>query len=364
MKKRIVIWGIGLIILSGACLAGILLVEQPPVTEIESNRKILSEAETLNAEIYCHHLYNKARVQYDSAMIVWKNENERFIFWRSYEVVRTLIQKSRENAELAIVKATEAEQNTQKETREAMGSLRREMQAFEKLFVSLPLDRKMMLQHARGKLLLNEAEIAYERGDYNTGKLKSQEAAGLIYDAYQCGYKMLREYFRRLPVWQEQFGKIVEQSEKNRNYAIVIRKIPGDCSIYYKGKKEDSFPVEFGKNWLGDKCCEGDYATPEGLYYIVKRLQKPMTRYYKALLLDYPNAEDKIHFEKLKKAGHLSRNARPGSLIEIHGEGGRGGNWTNGCVALKNEDMAVLFRCVEKGSPVLIIGATEELKEI
>jgi lipoprotein-anchoring transpeptidase ErfK/SrfK len=46
----------------------------------------------------------------------------------------------------------------------------------------------------------------------------------------------------------------------------------------------------------------------------------------------------------------------PGSLIEIHGHGGTGRDWTDGCVALSNEDMDQLFSRVRVGTPVTIVG--------
>ena len=57
------------------------------------------------------------------------------------------------------------------------------------------------------------------------------------------------------------------------------------------------FNAELGKNWVGDKRVKGDNATPEGMYKITKKLDSRKTKYYKALLLDYPNAEDITKFK-------------------------------------------------------------------
>lgn len=46
-----------------------------------------------------------------------------------------------------------------------------------------------------------------------------------------------------------------------------------------------------------------------------------MTHYYKALLLDYPNAQDRLEFRRKKEEGVLPQKARIGGLIEIHGKG-------------------------------------------
>ncbi|MFH1679588.1 MAG: L,D-transpeptidase, partial [Candidatus Eisenbacteria bacterium] len=51
------------------------------------------------------------------------------------------------------------------------------------------------------------------------------------------------------------------------------------------------------------------------------------------------------------------RSATPGGLIEIHGDGGRGNDWTKGCVALSNEHMDRIFDAAAIGTPVTIIGS-------
>jgi hypothetical protein len=50
-------------------------------------------------------------------------------------------------------------------------------------------------------------------------------------------------------------------------------------------------------------------------------------------------------------------------LIEIHGHGGRGTDWTQGCVALSNSDMDDLVRYVGVGTPVTIVGYRGEVAE-
>jgi len=75
-----------------------------------------------------------------------------------------------------------------------------------------------------------------------------------------------------------------------------------------------------------------------------------------ALLLDYPNAEDRRRFDEARRAGRVARNASLGGLIEIHGEGGRGRDWTKGCVALSNVEIQDLYSRVAVGTPVTIVG--------
>ena len=105
------------------------------------------------------------------------------------------------------------------------------------------------------------------------------------------------------------------------------------------------------------KLHQGDGATPEGRYKITDKKSRGRSRYYKALLLDYPNREDLRELEALKASGEIPRGTRAGSLIEIHGEGGKGKDWTDGCVAITNDEIDWIFTRVAVGTPVTIVGS-------
>ncbi len=116
--------------------------------------------------------------------------------------------------------------------------------------------------------------------------------------------------------------------------------------------------------WNGDKRHRGDKATPEGMYYVTKKLEGSSTKYFKALLINYPNEEDKKKFQEEVRRGTLPASAKIGGLIEIHGSGGKGTDWTDGCVALADSDMAKLYKLVKVGTPVTIVGSLENLNSV
>lgn len=356
-KKYRWLWWLSPIVFVGIYGVLILTAEEPPVEKLERTRFLLSEAGKMDAAIYSRQLFKKAEVLYDSAMISWKRENEKWIILRKFDRIVSLAGQSETAAQKTIEHVRVVKRNLKESLGNEITRLRKEMDVFEKFFATLPLDKEVKSQHSQGKLLLNEAEIAFEKGIYNIGTEKSHEAAQLIGASYGSARKLLEKYFTQLPQWRKQLETAISRSE--REYVIVVEKIPARCDLYYKGVKKYSFPAEFGRNWIGDKRCEGDYATPEGEYQVAKKLDKRQTIYYKALLVDYPNAHDRANLERLKKNGEIPARTRPGGLIEIHGDGGRGVNWTNGCVALANKDMDVVFRHANKGTPILIIGASE-----
>ena len=113
--------------------------------------------------------------------------------------------------------------------------------------------------------------------------------------------------------------------------------------------------------WVGHKRHRGDGATPEGRYHVIRKKDSNRTIYHKALEINYPNETDQEAFRVAVARGELPRGTHIGGLIEIHGEGGKGANWTAGCVALRNTDMEAVFEIAKVGTPVTIVGSLKGL---
>lgn len=143
------------------------------------------------------------------------------------------------------------------------------------------------------------------------------------------------------------------------DHALIVAKY--QRKIYLADRKSvlEEYPVELGRRGLAAKRFEGDTATPEGRYRVVQKRDVGETEYYRALLLDYPNDEDAVRFERLKSEGVIPFDARIGDLIEIHGHGGKGRDWTDGCVAMENDHLDALWNSVEVGTVVAIVGYAE-----
>ncbi|MGE0492708.1 MAG: L,D-transpeptidase family protein [Vulcanimicrobiota bacterium] len=121
------------------------------------------------------------------------------------------------------------------------------------------------------------------------------------------------------------------------------------------------YPVSFGRDPLTRKLHQDNSTTPEGTYQICG-LQDPAT-YYRAFDLDYPNAFDKIRYRFAKKAGLLPRrDPEIGGAIQIHGDIKDRvevfSNWTEGCIAMRNDDLDELFAdpSICEGVYVFIVG--------
>lgn len=101
----------------------------------------------------------------------------------------------------------------------------------------------------------------------------------------------------------------------------------------------------------GDKAQEGDGKTPEGHFRIDRR--NPRSAFHLSLGIDYPQAED---IARARATGVL-----PGGDIFIHGQPNNlgdlitlPGDWTEGCIAVNNEDMRRLWQLAGIGTVVEI----------
>jgi lipoprotein-anchoring transpeptidase ErfK/SrfK len=222
--------------------------------------------------------------------------------------------------------------------------------------IHLGPDRRLL---ARARTVLNEA-LAYQRGgDLSTAAARAQDAAALAGQANDRAVALAERYADADTVarWQRWKTETIEWSRREGRPAIVVVKDAHLMTVYARGEPVKTYRVELGFNWIADKRQEGDGATPEGRYRIVTRMDNLSSDYYRALLIDFPNAEDRAQFARARQTGELPASARVGGLIEIHGSGGRGHDWTNGCVAVTNAEMDDLFRRVGVGTPVTIIGS-------
>lgn len=158
------------------------------------------------------------------------------------------------------------------------------------------------------------------------------------------------------------------------NVWVRVSKRDGRLEVFRGAEIVRSYRADFGYNPLSDKERRGstsnpdDWRTPEGTFYIVRR--NAASQYHLAFVLSYPNAE---HGQRAFQRGDISRadldailaadrdgtmppmHTALGGMIEIHGRGtGQGVNWTQGCVALRDEEMDELWNVLPEGTPVVI----------
>lgn len=163
---------------------------------------------------------------------------------------------------------------------------------------------------------------------------------------------------------------------------IIVLKKDRELQLW-KGKTlYKTYPVKLSLSYNnplfspGPKRREGDMQTPVGFYKISKKRQR--TNYPKSLLISYPNWKDRHNARVLGIP-----EDQLGGMILIHGNPYRPSpgvrnfaaklgiseetvdqwardyfypnfDWTNGCVAVADEDMDEIFELVKQDTPINI----------
>lgn len=134
---------------------------------------------------------------------------------------------------------------------------------------------------------------------------------------------------------------------------ILVHKSRHELLAYSRGVLLKRYQVSFGDSPVGHKEFEGDERTPERVYTINDK--NPHSVCYKNLGISYSNAADRAHAKQVGKS--------PGGDIKIHGLfNGQGyihkfhrwKNWTNGCIAVTNDEMEELYNAVPIGTKIEI----------
>ncbi|MFT3737693.1 MAG: L,D-transpeptidase family protein [Breznakibacter sp.] len=331
---------------------------------MDKARVAIAEAQKSHSGKYSSTLFNEAVSGYDQAMQLWAKENDRIFFRRDYKKISDLAVKSEQKARLARERSLNNIASFEKRLKKRIAEIEKIILLYDRNFNRIPIDNYLTKKEAKARILFSEGKLAFNKKDYVVGAPKIDKAGEDIELVYNLSLKRIKEYFGKHEEWMKMAEKAIEESKRKSTQAILVDKFAGKCYLYDSGKLRHTWDAELGKNWVGEKKMKGDKATPEGHYRVIDKKAGRETIYYKALLINYPNDEDKQRFSISKKNGLIPRSAGIGNNIEIHGGGGRGANWTDGCVALANNDMDKIYYAVQVGTPVTIVGSLRPFHEV
>lgn len=112
-----------------------------------------------------------------------------------------------------------------------------------------------------------------------------------------------------------------------------------------------SYKISLGSEPVGPKQRQGDHKTPESNYVLDRR--NPRSRFYRSLHISYPSPEDRAQAAKtgIDSGGDIMVHGLPngfGWLGSLH----RSMDWTDGCIAVTDEEMDEIWQAVEDGTPI------------
>ena len=166
------------------------------------------------------------------------------------------------------------------------------------------------------------------------------------------------------------------QGAEAGEYELRISKQDNELIVERVGARVKTYRIASGRGGQGAKRRQGDNKTPVGAYRITQVRESGRFHYF--MHLDYPNLIDAWHGYKDKvisavefkqiALAHKQGRTPPqdtglGGFIGIHGLGQtdaeklaihQGFNWTEGCIALTNEEVRELRQFIQPGATVII----------
>ncbi len=347
-----------------AASAGVFFVQgcgRVPVEDFRPAQAALNRATEARAEEYTPAAFDSAQAFLARASAMNVSVPRTWYGWPKSELIRGALTESLRWSILACTASDSLHAARIHRSRVQLTGAERELRTIEGQLAAASGKRTNRRLLREAQLDLKEAGKWLDRGEASRAETV---LARLQRRSSELGVR-LAEDLRRFenPDAQRDWRKWLTEGMRiaqNGRKLLVIEKESRTSYLVHKGRVLYRSPVDLGVEGTRVKTSQGDLATPEGLYTITKKKGNGQTKYYKALLLDYPNAEDVARFRALKKRGAISANAKLGGLIEVHGSGGRGADWTLGCVAVGNPEMDRLYKELSVGDKVAIVGRVPE----
>jgi lipoprotein-anchoring transpeptidase ErfK/SrfK len=338
-------------VLSTACA-------EPPLGQIAAARRAMARAAEAGGILRAPEVCAAAQSALASAEAEIRVQLKKASWSRSYREADTLAARALEAGQSCAAHARAAQELRRSRADAALRELEASIARTTTLARHLPDGEGAKDGILRATLSLGEGKSSFDHQQYE----RAEEAAGRGFDLIRTavqGIDQFIEEFRRsprLPTWKRWIEETLRESNKGHRTVIVVDKLRRQMLLLKGDEELATYMVDLGAGGIESKTRAGDASTPEGRYHITEMRAPGQTHYYRALMLDYPNADDRARFAALQRAGKMPRSGKIGSNIEIHGEGGRSQDWTQGCVALRNDDMDELVALVDVGTPVTIVG--------
>ena len=119
------------------------------------------------------------------------------------------------------------------------------------------------------------------------------------------------------------------------------------------GKVVKTYKIALGGDPIGPKMRQGDHKTPEGIYVLDRR--NPHSQFHKAIHISYPSDRDRAvaRAKGFSLGGDVFVHGLPNGFGYV-GAAHRLKDWTDGCIAVTNEEVDEIWKSVADGTPIEI----------
>jgi murein L,D-transpeptidase YafK len=134
---------------------------------------------------------------------------------------------------------------------------------------------------------------------------------------------------------------------------VLVLKKERTLQLLSQGKVVKTYKVALGGDPVGPKTRQGDHRTPEGVYVLDSRNEH--SQFHKSIHISYPNATDRAaaQFHRVSPGGDVFVHGLPNGYGWI-GSSHRTKDWTDGCIAVTNQEIEEIWKAVRDGTPIEI----------
>ncbi|MBI5374663.1 MAG: L,D-transpeptidase family protein [Candidatus Schekmanbacteria bacterium] len=330
----------------------------PPVPpEVAQAEKQEQDLWRVGAPQFTPENYNSYKRTLRNAKDNFIKESNRFVWFRDYNKISSEYQLVLLYGNGVLKKVESFKSNKSTLIESQLSIYENKLKSLDKITLLVNEGRYARRNISKASLAISEVRSLCAKEKYVAAEKRLSDIPFYLTSAERTITPIVSRFADRSQIakWRQWADETISESRRRGTTAIVVCKIERTLTLYRDGRPVRSYQVGLGRNGFHDKVYAGDFATPEGKYHITKKVSN--SRYYKALLINYPNDEDRRQFATAKKKGLIPSRAGIGGLIEIHGGGDDG--MTYGCISLENQYIDELFRLVGEGTPVTIVGALE-----
>jgi murein L,D-transpeptidase YafK len=135
---------------------------------------------------------------------------------------------------------------------------------------------------------------------------------------------------------------------------IVVLKSAHTMSLYSHDKLIKQYKIALGGSPVGPKQRIGDHKTPEGSYVI--DVKNAHSQFHLSLHISYPNASDRARAQqqKVSPGGDIMIHGLPPRFHKV-GALHRQWDWTDGCIAVTDEEIEEIWPLVPVGTKIEIL---------
>ena len=170
----------------------------------------------------------------------------------------------------------------------------------------------------------------------------------------QAAFANDRDAFLLEPIVTKLYMPATSKAEKSQVTHVIVEKVARKLFLMNGPTVLREYRIALGKNPVGQKQQEGDSRTPEGNYVLDWR--NPASRFFRSLHVSYPTPEQlrTAKLSGINPGGEIMIHGQPSSWVERIHLGFDRSDWTDGCIAVENQDMLEIWSMVADGTPITI----------